>query len=164
MRHMPRQYTLIIYAQFHVIKDHGNEVLEYSPGLPTTNGGEYEHSVPSPEDIQMKILAHEIVQGLMRPKQVQGQRYTIEVLPKRKSPPYFQKQRAAEGWGIRVTMGFSVRKFARWLTGCMLASAVFAAVWLSCINKTDLQNAFVPPTLFLTFLSTILVMMQSPVQ
>lgn len=125
---------------------------------------EYEHSILNVDTIQLDILAHVIIQGVMRPKEFERQHQTIPLLPKRKIPPPFERRRAAEGWGVRVTMGFSVRKFARWLAVCMFASILFAVVWLTCIDKTELQNAFIPFTLFLTFLSILLVMMQSSVQ
>ena len=57
-----------------------------------------------------------------------------------------------EGWGLHAVQGFSLFKILVWITALTVLGLLFVLFWLLFVDKTDLQNAFVPAT----FLSTMI--------
>ncbi|GKT52316.1 uncharacterized protein ColSpa_12497 [Colletotrichum spaethianum] len=146
---------------FHIVKTNRDQVLLGQIELPPQEHLEYEHGMLTPEDVHMKLAAVQMVAGLMDPKTARGEKTVMTMLPKKKIPPNFKREMGMCGWGIYAQMGFSVKKILWWLIFCMISMSIFAAVWLVCINSTDLQNAFMPATIVLTLFTIVLGVAQS---
>ncbi|KAI0973416.1 hypothetical protein F4678DRAFT_26520 [Xylaria arbuscula] len=149
------------FVKFYVVVNDRDQVLPGSIGLPPTTQIEYEHGIPEPFDIQMRLAGIEMVEGLLNPHIGVHKKDIIQLLPRRRKPPSLDRKKGVEGWGIHAKMQFSAHKFCRWIVVCFLANAAFVTVWLVCIKPTDLQNAFVPAFIVTTALTIGLAMIQS---
>lgn len=133
-----------------------DQVFREKTDLPPQGHLEYDHGILEPQDVQMKLAAIQIVNGLRNPKSVRGKKDMIKMIPKKTIPPDFEKRMGAYGWGMYAEMGWSLKKILWWLVFCFVFTSIFVVIWLACISKTDLQNAFVPTTIVLGFFTLVL--------
>lgn len=62
----------------------------------------------------------------------------------------------SQGWGLHAVQGFSITKILTWIASLTSLGVVFIIMWLVFINKTDLQNAFIPVGFFMTMIALAL--------
>ncbi|KAI0545792.1 kinase-like domain-containing protein [Xylaria curta] len=155
-----KRCTRVDFVKFYVVINDRNQVLRDSEDLPPPTQKDYEHGVPTPREVHMRLASLEIVQGLIDPRIGAEKDDIIRLLPRKKNPPSLLRKQGVEGWGLHARMGFSVHKFCGWIIVCFLINAAFVIVWLICINPTDLQNAFVPAFIVTTALTIGLATMQ----
>ncbi|KAK2757452.1 serine/threonine protein kinase [Colletotrichum kahawae] len=151
---------------FYIIKTGHDEVLLGDIGLPPLENlgqapGEYEHAINPPDDIQMKLVAAQIVSGLRHPDGVKGQTEMISLLPKKRVPPDFNKKMRTMGWGMHAQMGLSVKKIFWWLLFCIASLVISAAPWLIWVDHFDLQNALMPGSTILAVLTICVAVAQT---
>lgn len=144
-------YTQIIKTslQFYRLYENDNQILPGNEEVPPSFEG-YEFEFDSP--VHRKIAAAQIVRGLNNVRRGHGESTMLRTIPI-KNPPHLQKAMGTEGWGIHANQGLSVMKITRWMIVVQVLGLTFASIWLTLINKTDLQNAFLP----VTFLTTLCV-------
>ena len=111
----------------------------------------------------MKIAAAQIIAGMHNPKKLTHSiathdKATIDMVPKKKNERLADAM-GTEGWGLHAVQGFSLWKILVWIAVLGVLGLAFVALWLSFVNRTDLQNAFVPITFFMT---AILLMLGVP--
>ena len=99
----------------------------------------------------MKIAAEQIIYLMHHPRQVNGMRTTIGMIPKKCGGPLLLGL-ASGGWGLRGQQGFSAQKVITWIGALTAFSLVFAGLWLGFVAKADLQNAFMPFMMLATML------------
>ncbi|KAK2766330.1 serine/threonine protein kinase [Colletotrichum kahawae] len=109
----------------------------------------------------MKLAAIQIVNGLRNPKSVREKKDMIRIIPKKTIPPDSQKRIGACGWGMYAEMGWALKTILWWLIFCFVSTSIFVVIWLACISKTDLQNAFVPATIVLGVFTLVLGLAQT---
>ncbi|KAK2023907.1 hypothetical protein LX32DRAFT_570828 [Colletotrichum zoysiae] len=148
------------FIKFYIVMNDEDQVFREKTELPPQENLEYDHGIMEPQDVQMKLAAIQIVNGLRDPKSVRGKKDMIRMIPKKTIPPDFQKRMGAYGWGIYAEMGWSLKRMLWWLVFCFVATSIFVVIWLACISKTDLQNAFVPSTIVLGVFTIVLGMAQ----
>jgi predicted Kef-type K+ transport protein len=73
-----------------------------------------------------------------------------QLIPKKRIPPSLQNTMGTEGWGLHAVQGWSVLKIISWFIVTQVFGFVFVPLWLTLVNKTDLQNAFTPLIFFST--------------
>lgn len=101
-----------------------------------------------------------MVFGLRDPKKGRGETTIIDMLPKKINPPPLPKRISEPGWGLHAKMGFSQRRFLLWLFFCVVLGGIFVVFWLISINKTDLQNAYIPTFIFTALLTVAMGLLQ----
>lgn len=101
----------------------------------------------------MRLAAISFVKGIRDPDAHRGQRLMLSIIPKKLVPPSVELKYSSEGVGIRPIYNVSFWKFLVYLGVMMFLTLVFAALWLILVDKTDLQNAFVPVTIVVGFIS-----------
>jgi hypothetical protein len=111
---------------------------------------DYDFEMPEPEDIQAKIASCTIAAGLKNPNSSEGTMEILRLIPKKKVPPLLPKAPGTEGWGLHAIQGWSLFKILAWYIATQVLGLVFFSIWLGFVNKTDLQNAFIPLTFFTT--------------
>ncbi|KAK8126986.1 uncharacterized protein PG998_002745 [Apiospora kogelbergensis] len=151
--------TEVEFIKFHIIRDNRESVLRDGCELPQRKDG-YEHSMPKPENLQMRLMAAQIVQGLANPADAAGERRAVQALPKKLIPPPRILRMGEPGWGIELRMGFSPWKFGCWLCICAFLTLGFVVLWLVLVNKTDLPAAFVPVNFVLNIVTLTFAVMQ----
>ncbi|CVL00390.1 uncharacterized protein FMAN_09853 [Fusarium mangiferae] len=155
-----KRCTAIDFVQFLVIWENKDQVNPIQKELPPPNTPFYNHSVPLPHDFHMRAAGLQMVFGLRDPKKGRGETTIVDMLPKKRNPPPFSKRISEPGWGLHAQMGFSQRRFLAWLVFCIILGGIFVIFWLVFINKTDLQNAYIPTFLFATLLTVGLGLLQ----
>ncbi|KAF6819821.1 serine/threonine protein kinase [Colletotrichum plurivorum] len=108
----------------------------------------------------MKMAAVHIIAGLAKPRYARGEQTMVRILPRKIFPPQFRRERMNRGWGVYAKMGYSVKKILWWLVNGVVFVMVFAVVWLASVDKTDLQNAFTPATLFFVVVTILVAVAQ----
>lgn len=146
--------------QFLVIWENKDQVNPIQKELPPPATPFYNHSVPLPHDFHMRAAGLQMVFGLRDPKKGRGETTIVDMLPKKRNPPPFSKRISEPGWGLHAKMGFSQRRFLAWLVFCIMLGGIFVVFWLIFINKTDLQNAYIPTFLFAAILTVALGLLQ----
>lgn len=144
--------------QFHVVKTNHDQVSFGEVNLPSHH--EYEHGFLDPQDVHMKIAAVQMIAGLAKPQSAHREQTIVRILPRKILPPQFTRQGRARGWGVYAKTGYSVKKILWWLIHGVVFVVVFAVVWLARVEKTDLQNAFTPATLFFTVITILVAVAQ----
>ncbi|KAF5548340.1 serine threonine kinase [Fusarium phyllophilum] len=155
-----KRCTAIDFVQFLVIWENKDQVNPIQKELPPPATPFYNHSVPLPHDFHMRAAGLQMVFGLRDPKKGRGETTIIDMLPKKRNPPPFSKRISEPGWGLHAKMGFSQRRFLAWLCFCIILGGIFVVFWLVFINKTDLQNAYIPTFLFAALLTVAMGLLQ----
>ena len=121
-------------------------------GLPGT--AVYEYQYFAPEEVHMAIAAKQLVIGMYdansNPSQATD---TLAMIPKN-TMAALGAEMGTEGWGLHAVPGYSLFKVLAWIAVLTVLGLVFVVCWLTFVNKTDLQNAFIPAM----FLSSMLLM------
>lgn len=121
-------------------------------GLPDKT--DYEYELFNPVAVHMEIAAKQLIMGMDKPIRHQGQAVgTLAMIPKRTNLT-LGHQMGEEGWGLHAVQGYSFKKILVWVIALTVLGLFFVFFWLLFVDKTDLQNAFVPAT----FLSTMIFM------
>ncbi|KAF5543944.1 serine threonine kinase [Fusarium mexicanum] len=157
-----KRCTAIDFVQFLVIWENKDQVNPIQKELPPPATPFYNHSVPLPHDFHMRAAGLQMVFGLRDPKKGRGETTIIDMLPKKRNPPPFSKRISEPGWGLHAKMGFSQRRFLAWLCFCIILGGIFVAFWLAFINKTDLQNAYIPTFVIVALLTVAMGLLQVP--
>ena len=133
-----------------------DNIIRVQIGLPPFSSTSYEISRLTPEEVHMKIAASELIAGIHQPHGGRGRTTTLNMIPKR-----IRNERAngtssddwgsSEEWGMHALPRFSLWKILAWIASLAILGLVFVIFWLVFIDKTDLQNAFIP----FTFLATM---------
>ncbi|KAF5699322.1 serine threonine kinase [Fusarium mundagurra] len=155
-----KRCTAIDFVQFLVIWENKDQVNPIQKELPPPATPFYNHSVPLPHDVHMRAAGLQMVFGLRDPKKGRGETTIVDMLPKKRNPPPLSKTISEPGWGLHAKMGFSQRRFLAWLCLCIVLGGIFVVFWLAFINKTDLQNAFIPTFLFAALLTVAIGLLQ----
>ncbi|CVL12815.1 uncharacterized protein FPRN_09895 [Fusarium proliferatum] len=155
-----KRCTAIDFVQFLVIWENKDQVNPIQKELPPPATPFYNHSVPLPHDFHMRAAGLQMVFGLRDPKKGRGETTVVDMLPKKRNPPPFPRRISEPGWGLHAKMGFSQRRFLAWLVFCIILGGIFVVFWLIFINKTDLQNAYIPTFLFAAILTVALGLLQ----
>ena len=127
-----------------------NQVLRIQTSLPAANST-YEYKLITPEEVHMRIAAAQLVARLHQPEMTNGIHTTMDMIPKHIGNKAGLNA-GWEGWGVHALQRFSLWKILAWLAFLTVVGLVFAITWLVCVNRMDLQNAFIP----FTFLSTMI--------
>ena len=129
-------------------------------GLPPSSSTSYEIlGRLTPEETHMKVAACELIEliaGIHEPYEGRGITDTLKMIPKRiRNEPAngtsSDDWRSSEEWGMHALPRFSLWKILAWIASLAILGLVFVIFWLVFIDKTDLQNAFIP----FTFLATM---------
>ncbi|KAF5968001.1 serine/threonine protein kinase [Fusarium bulbicola] len=155
-----KRCTAIDFVQFLVIWENKDQVNPIQRELPPPATPFYNHSVPLPHDFHMRAAGLQMVFGLRDPRKGRGETTIIDMLPKKRNPPPFSKRISEPGWGLHAKMGFSQRRFLAWLSTCIIFGGIFVVFWLVFINKTDLQNAYIPTFVFVALLTVAMGLLQ----
>ena len=133
-----------------------DNIIRVQIGLPPSSSTSYEISRLTPEEVHMKIAASELIAGIHQPHGGRDRTTTLKMIPKR-----IRNERAngtssddcgsSEEWGMHALPRFSLWKILAWIASLAILGLVFVIFWLVLIDKTDLQNAFIP----FTFLATM---------
>lgn len=147
----------IEFIKFARISTRRDNIIRVQIGLPPFSSTSYEISRLTPEEVHMKIAASELIAGIHQPHEVKGRTTTLDMIPKR-----IRNERAngtssddwssSEEWGMHALPRFSLWKILVWIVSLAILGLVFVIFWLVFIDKTDLQNAFIP----FTFLATMI--------
>lgn len=145
------------FIQFHRSYPGQDEVVKLKIGLPPSDPSLWDFTLQSPEEVHMKIAEAQIIAGIHHPTLATGIKTTLEMIPKKISVPPLggpnvHPETVAESWGMHARQRFSLWKIMAWIVSLTIIGLVFVVLWLVLIDKTDLQNAFVP----YTFLATML--------
>ena len=137
-----------------------DNIIRVQIGLPPSSSTSYEISRLIPDEvydkIHMEVAAKELIAGIHQPHEGRGRTTTLNMIPKR-----IRNERAngtssddwvsLEEWGMHALPRFSLWKILAWIASLAILGLVFVIFWLVFIDKTDLQNAFIP----FTFLATM---------
>jgi hypothetical protein len=104
----------------------------------------------------MQLMAETILQGLQEPERGRNGRAVLDGIPKLQTPPGIHRKQFNSGWGFYTTQGFCLIKIMLWVGLILTPGIFFVPAWLSSINATDLQNAFVPVSFLLGLVAIIL--------
>ncbi|KAL1961902.1 hypothetical protein VTN77DRAFT_935 [Rasamsonia byssochlamydoides] len=137
------------FISFRRIFPNQNQVACMLVGLPKLPGT-YEYSLLHPEAVHMAIASQQIIAGMYNPAKLWGNT-TIAMIPK-KTDSTLASDVGTEGWGLYAVQGWSLWKIVLWICACNFIGMVFVVLWLVLVDKTDLQNAFVPATFLVTML------------
>ena len=139
------------FIQFHRSYPGQDEVVKLKIGLPPSDPKTWDYTLLSPEEVHMKIAEAQIIAGIHRPALASGIRTTLEMIPKKISTrPQGGPNVHPESWGMHARQRFSLWKIMAWIGTMTIIGLVFVVLWLVFIDKTDLQNAFVPYTFLAT--------------
>ena len=119
-------------------------------GLPDKT--DYDYDLFEPVAAHMKLAAAQLIAGMRKPispREHAGG--TLAMIPKRKNMTLDHRM-GEEGWGLHAIQGFSWFKILVWIAALTAFGLSFVLFWLLFVDRTDLQNAFVPAT----FLSTMI--------
>lgn len=72
-------------------------------------------------------------------------------VPRLRAPPGLQKKAMNAGWGFHTRHGLSVIKILGWATAILIMGLGFVPLWISSIDRLDLQSALAPAS----FLGTV---------
>lgn len=143
--------------QFHFLFDNSDKVeaIEFT-SLPcpqdVCSGYEFKCPKRAEIDIQMRIYAKIILEGIRCPELGRGSRTLLDGIPKLKAPPGLAKKAMNAGWGFHAKHGLSVVKMLGWAMVILVLGLGFVPFWLSSIDRLDLQSALAPAS----FLATII--------
>jgi hypothetical protein len=93
----------------------------------------------------MALAAEQLILGIYAPQKLSGVTTTLSMIPKYQCVP-LRPETDSDGWGIHALQRFSLMKILWWILGLTITGIVFVVFWLVFVDKTDLQNAFVPFT------------------
>ena len=100
----------------------------------------------------MKIASEQLITGMHKPINPRDHAGgTLAMIPKRKNMT-LDYRTGEEGWGLHAVQGFSMFKILVWIIGLTILGLLFVFFWLLFVDKTDLQNAFVPATFLTTMI------------
>jgi hypothetical protein len=122
-------------------------------GLPGTT--DYDYTPILPEEIHIAIAAKQVLAGMHASKRTIHMNTTLPMIPKKR------EQRlnfllGSQGWGLHAVQGFSITRILTWIASLTSLGVVFIIMCLVFINKTDLQNAFIPVGFFMTMIALAL--------
>lgn len=141
----------IEFIKFHRSYPSQDDVVKIQIGLPPSDPLSYEYTLKKPEEVHMKIAATQLIAGIYRPEKASGIKTTLEMIPKRiMTQPGSLSTSSSEGWGIHALQRFSLWKIMTWIAFLTVLGLSFVAFWLVYIDKTNLQNAFMPYTFLAT--------------
>ncbi|KAK0516178.1 hypothetical protein JMJ35_000781 [Cladonia borealis] len=142
------------FVQFCRLSNNGDRVIRLATGLPPHALTNYEFHRFEPESVHMAIAAKQIVTGMYENTDFPDlAKENLQMVPQNIACP-LGSQKGVEGWGMYAIHGYSLRKILYWIVAITVLGLVFVILWLSFVDKTDLQNAFVPAM----FLSTMIFM------
>ena len=106
----------------------------------------------------MKIAASELIAGIHQPRGGRGRTTTLNMVPRRirngcANGTSSDDWGSSNEWGMHALPRFSLWKILAWIASLTFLGLVFVILWLVFINRTDLQNAFIP----FTFLATMVI-------
>ena len=127
-----------------------DNIIRVQIGLPPSSSTSYEISRLTPEEVHMKIAASELIAGIHQPHGGRDRTTTLNMYPKRIRNEHANGT-SSDDWGMHALPRFSLWKILAWIASLTILGLVFVMSWLVFINKTDLQNAFIP----FTFLATM---------
>ena len=127
-----------------------NDVIRVQIGLPPSSSRSYELLRLTPEEVHMKIAASELIAGIYQPEGGRGKTTTLNMIPKRIMTQSAHST-SPDDWGMHALPRLSLWKILAWIAFLAILGLTFVIYWLVFINKTDLQNAFIP----FTFLATM---------
>ena len=133
-----------------------DSIIRLQIGLPPLPSTSYELSRLTPEEVHMKIAATELIAGIYQPHGGRCRTTTLNMIPKRirsegVNGTISDGWSSSEEWGMHALPRFSLWKILAWIASLAILGLVFVIFWLVFIDKTDLQNAFIP----FTFLATM---------
>ncbi len=133
-----------------------DNIIRIQIGLPPSSSTSYEISRLTPEEVHMKIAASELIAGIHQPNECRGRTTTLNMIPKRirnkcANGTSSDDWGSSEEWGMHALPRFSLWKILAWTASMTILGLAFVIFWLVFIDKTDLQNAFIP----FTFLATM---------
>jgi hypothetical protein len=104
------------------------------------------------EEVHVAIAAEQIIYLMHHADQPNAIRETLALVPK-KSEKHLSKSTLGpdEGWEIRALQRWALYQILTSIGTLTALGFTFVVLWLVIVNKTDLQNAFVP----VTFLATM---------
>jgi hypothetical protein len=122
----------------------------FPPASNTPPGYDYVPLNPNDPDLtaHKRVAATQVIKGMQNLKKVSGNR-TLRMLPKHLDPPQ-SWELGATAWGIHAIQDWSLWRVMAWLGALTAIGMGFVVFWLVYVNSTDLQNAFVPVTFFIT--------------
>ena len=131
------------------------EIIRVQIGLPPFSSTFYEISRLTPEEVHLKIAASEQIAGIHQPHGGRGRTTTLNMIPKRirnelANGTSSDDWGSSEEWGMHALPRFSLWKILAWIASLAILGLVFVIFWLVFIDKTDLQNAFIPFTFLVT--------------
>jgi hypothetical protein len=135
------------------VRNNHNQVKPGPNDLPSPQ--EYDFKMPHPQETHAKLAAIQIASGIRNFKEGQGKKEILPMIPKKTVPPSLQDTMGTEGWGLHARQGFSQLKIMSWIVLTSIVGFAFVIFWLTFINKTDLQNAFIP----VIFLSSMIMLL-----
>ena len=138
------------HHQFRRLFNGQDQVARIGVGLPDRTN--YEYDLFEPMAVHMEMASKQHVIGMYKSiEHHQTQRVgTLAMIPKKTNTP-IDDQMGEEGWGLHAVQGYTLSKILVWIAALTILGLVFVILWLLLVDKTDLQNAFVPAT----FLSTM---------
>lgn len=147
--------------QFHFLFDNSDKVeaIEFN-SLPcpqdVCSGYEFKCPERAEINIQMRIYAKIILEGIRCPELGRGSRTLLDGIPKLKAPPGLAKKALNSGWGFHARHGLSVAKMLGWAVVILVLGLGFVPFWLFSVDSIDVQSALAPAS-FLVTVVTLLV-------
>ena len=146
----------IEFIKFARTSTEGGNIIRVQIGLPPSSSTSYEILRDKSEKVHMAIAATQLVDGIHQPHEGRGTTTTLDMIPKRirngsSNGTSSDDWRSSEEWGMHALPRFSLWKILAWIASLTILGLVFVVFWLVFIDKTDLQNAFIP----FTFLATM---------
>ena len=131
------------FIQFHRSHPGQDEVVRIDVGLPPADPLSYDYTLVQPKEVHMKIAAAQLIAGIHDPGKASGIKATLMMIPKRVviDP---KLGTISLGWGMHALQRFSLWKILTWIVTLTILGLTFAVLWLTCVDKKDIQNAFVP--------------------
>ena len=119
---------------------------------PSSNASLWHYRLVSPEEVHLKIAEAQIIAGIHGSVLASGFTNTLEMIPKNLATPSQGGPDVNEpgSWGMHARQRFSLWKIMAWIVSLTIIGLVFVILWLVFIDRTDLQNAFVPYTFLAT--------------
>ncbi|KAK7421118.1 hypothetical protein QQZ08_010122 [Neonectria magnoliae] len=109
--------------------------------------------------LHMGIVGANIRAGLLDPSLGKGATTVLNGIPKRQAPPLLRREPLQSGWCFHVEYGLSWGLVLMWTCVAVLFGLAFVSIWLSTVDKTDLQGAFGPANYVLSVYALALTMM-----
>ncbi|PVH76106.1 kinase-like protein [Cadophora sp. DSE1049] len=110
---------------------------------------DYDYELISPDEVHMNIASKQILRGFSKREWGYHLTTTLSLIPKKKDST-LNFNMGSQGWGLHAIEGFSLTKILIWVAVLNGVGIAFVVLWLVFVSKTDLQNAFVPVTYFMT--------------